>query len=219
MPTRKQYRSIVLCCCLSLLAINSASWASAQPARNQAVKPQSSNQVRWDQERLRTILEQEVIRVKRIAANPVLVAAVVAQNAEHLTMDEITRRDQMWLTSAADEALKLSMLNSTAADFLRGLVAAGSAYTEAFITDVQGANVAVAPLTSDYWQGDEDKFRKVTEVPGGVVFIGPMEWDESSHFNSVQISVPIKQDGSVIGVMIVGVKLSHILARQLENMR
>lgn len=225
MPTRRmRYRNLIACCYVLLLSVGATPELAAQPAKtqaanNQAAKAHSSTQVRWDQERLRTILEQEVIQVSRIAAHPVLVTAVVAQNAQNLTMLEIGRRDEMWQSSADNESLKLSMLNSVAAEFLRSLVGAGSSYTEAFITDAQGANVAVAPLTSDYWQGDEDKFRKVTEVPGGVVFIGPMEWDESSNFNSVQISVPIKQGDVVIGVMVVGVKLSHILARQLEDMR
>jgi hypothetical protein len=45
-----------------------------------------------------------------------------------------------------------------------------------------------------------------------------MEWDESSQFNAVQISVPVLENGEAIGIMVVGVKLSHVLAKQLEEL-
>lgn len=31
-------------------------------------------------------------------------------------------------------------------------------YSEAFVTDMLGANVAMFPATSDFWQGDEEAF-------------------------------------------------------------
>ncbi len=176
----------------------------------------SADPVRWDQEHLRTVLEREIMLASRMATNPLLVEAVVAQNAENLQMDEILARDKAWQGSPDNDPSKLHMLGSPASLLLKELVKGNGGYTEAFLIDIQGANVAVASLTSDYWQGDEDKFIQVMQVPEGKVVIGLMEWDKSSKSNSIQIAVPVKKGNQVIGVMIVGLKLSHVLATQLE---
>lgn len=45
--------------------------------------------------------------------------------------------------------------------FLKNIIVQqADVYSEAFVTDAKGANVAAYPATSDYWQGDEDKFTK-----------------------------------------------------------
>lgn len=179
---------------------------------------QAAEQVKWDQEKLKAILLTEVARLGRVASNKVLVSAVLEQNAEKLTQEVITDRDNAWASSDSNDAFKQAMLTSEAGVFLQNLINSTGSYTEAFVVDNQGANVATYPLTSDYWQGDEDKFIKAFTGKAGEVYISNMEWDESSQFNAVQISVPVLENGEAIGIMVVGVKLSHVLAKQLEEL-
>lgn len=179
---------------------------------------QAAEQVKWDQEKLKAILLTEVARLGRVASNKVLVSAVLEQNAEKLTQEVITDRDNAWASSDSNDAFKQAMLTSEAGVFLQNLINSTGSYTEAFVVDNQGANVATYPLTSDYWQGDEDKFTKAFTGKAGEVYISNMEWDESSQFNAVQISVPVLENGEAIGIMVVGVKLSHVLAKQLEEL-
>ncbi len=181
------------------------------------VSPAYGEQIKWDQERLSIILESEIKRVVRMGNNPILVQAVQAQNAEELSLAVIKDRDEVWRNTDDSDRFKQAMMNSNAGKYLTNLLKSSKTYTEVFITDNQGANVAASPLTSDYWQGDEDKWIKAYTPQGGSVYVGAMEWDESSGYNAIQISVPVKQDGAVIGVMVVGVKLSHVLAKQLQN--
>jgi hypothetical protein len=182
------------------------------------ISPAYGETIRWDQDRLQTVLESEINRVERMGQNPILVEAVMLQNAEGLTLDVIQKRDEAWKNSDDADSFKQAMLASMAGKYLSNLMKSSKAYTEVFLTDNQGANVAASPLTSDYWQGDEDKWAKAFTPEGGAVFVGSMEWDESSGYNAVQISVPVKQEGAVIGVMVVGVKLSHVLAKQLQEL-
>lgn len=179
---------------------------------------QAAEQVKWDQEKLKAILLTEVARLGRVASNKVLVSAVLEQNAEKLTQEVITDRDNAWANSDSNDEFKQAMLTSEAGVFLQNLINSTGSYTEAFVVDNQGANVATYPLTSDYWQGDEDKFIKAFTGKAGEVYISNMEWDESSQFNAVQISVPVLENGEAIGIMVVGVKLSHVLAKQLEEL-
>lgn len=177
-----------------------------------------AEEIRWDQEKLHSVLKSEIKRVSRMTQNPILIEAVVSQNAEDLTMELIKQRDERWKTSDTNDEFKQEMIASTAGRYLSNLMKSSKAYTEAFLTDNQGANVAASPLTSDYWQGDEDKWVRSFTPEGGAVYVGPMEWDDSSGYNAVQISVPVKQENNVIGVMVVGVKLSHVLAKQLQGL-
>lgn len=173
-------------------------------------------EIKWDQETVETVLAGEIDRVVKIAQHPVLVDAVKVQNTENLSLEEIQARDADWRSGDDNHPLKIKAQQGEAGLFIRNLLKTKSNYTEAFITDNQGANVAVFPLTSDYWQGDEDKWTSIFN-DNRDNYVSQMEFDESTKNNSVQISVPIKDADTVIGVMVIGVKLSHILAKQLEN--
>jgi len=74
------------------------------------------------------------------------------------------------------------------------------------------------PLTSDYWQGDENKWSSSYNMGSGIVFINGIELDESTNTQAAQISVPIKNNGATIGVMVIGVRLSHVLSKQLSEL-
>ena len=89
-----------------------------------------------------------------------------------------------------------------------------AAYNEAFLTDNQGANVAAFPPTSDYFQGDEEKWSESFNEGSGRVFIGPVELDESTGVRAVQISAPVLDQGRTIGVLVVGITVEHIESRK-----
>jgi hypothetical protein len=89
-----------------------------------------------------------------------------------------------------------------------------TAIDEVFLTDNQGANVAAYPPTSDYWQGDEEKWSLSFNNGNGVVFVGPLELDASTNKTQVQISAPIVTNKETIGVLIMGVSVDYISAQQ-----
>ena len=151
------------------------------------------------------------------AADPALVGAIAAQNAVTGGYDQakIDALDQEWQASvgAGDNALVSSVLTGPAADFLRAKVAAsGGKITEAFVTDAKGLNVAASDPTSDYWQGDEDKFLKVFPAPDGA-FISEVEMDESTQRYQGQISLTITDPatGAAIGTLTVGVDAESLI--------
>ena len=89
-----------------------------------------------------------------------------------------------------------------------------TAIDEVFLTDNKGANVAAFPPTSDYWQGDEEKFTLSYNNGEGRVFIGPLEFDDSTGKTQVQISAPIISDRKTIGVLVLGVSVDYLMTRQ-----
>jgi|GEM_PF-6367313 len=95
---------------------------------------------------LLSILDQEVSRLQTIAANPILVNAVIEQNNENLNLPETQQRDAIWRGSDAQTPLKSTMLSNPSSQYLKQLIThQGRLYSEAFTTDNQGANIGTYP--------------------------------------------------------------------------
>jgi len=64
--------------------------------------------------------------------------------------------------------------------------------------------------TSDYWQGDEAKFKKSYNGGSGAVFVDDVEFDDSAQAYLCQVSVPVKDGAEVIGAITIGVDVDKI---------
>ena len=72
-------------------------------------------------------------------------------------------------------------------------------------------NVAQSTVTSDYWQGDEDKFTLSFGAGADAVFLGEIEQDESTQAYQSQISITVTDAaGQPIGSITAGVDLSML---------
>jgi hypothetical protein len=160
------------------------------------------------------LLSVKLRTISSFALNPTLVKAINDQNAQHLSIETVKKRDEEWKTDKTLTPFKYALQSNTAGRFLKAHVEGNSAFSEAFLTDNQGANVAAYPPTSDYWQGDEEKWTASFNGGEGTLFIGPLEKDESTNTEAVQVSAPVLDfDGSTIGVLIVGVNLSYLQSK------
>ncbi|MEO5509592.1 MAG: hypothetical protein ABIV28_06780 [Longimicrobiales bacterium] len=154
-------------------------------------------------------LEAEAAVLLSWGIDPTLVSAVATQNAQNLTLTEIQRRDTEWV-AGRDTARVRQMTTGACADRVRQLMAQKSIYSETFVMDNQGALVCASEKTSDYWQGDEDKFIKSYKSGTGGTFIGPSELDASSGEHLAQISLPIRSGGTVIGAITIGILVDDL---------
>ena len=150
-------------------------------------------------------------RIMGWASDPVLIDAVLAQNARtaDLTQAEIDALDLTWRAEVgtSDAPTITPVIAGPAADFLRARVAdAGGTMTEVFVMDARGLNVAASEATSDFWQGDEDKFTQTFSVGPGAVHFGEIAFDEFSQRYQGQVSIALTDPATrtVIGAMTVG---------------
>ena len=88
----------------------------------------------------------------------------------------------------------------------------GGLFTEIFVMDARGLNVAQSTVTSDYWQGDEDKFTLSFGAGADAIHLGEIEQDESTQTFQSQVSVAVVDPatGAVIGAITAGVDLSML---------
>ncbi|OGW33501.1 MAG: hypothetical protein A2X58_07745 [Nitrospirae bacterium GWC2_56_14] len=146
----------------------------------------------------------------KVGTDPVIVKAVRAENAKGKTLAQVKDMDKKWLaTPGVADYMKALMTNECGAR-LKGIKKSAPYYEEIFVMDNQGANVCMSDKTSDYWQGDEDKFIESYKGGAGAVHISDVKFDESSQSYVVQVSVPVKDGGKVIGAITFGLNADKV---------
>jgi hypothetical protein len=134
-----------------------------------------------------------------------ILGAVREQNALNISLSRIRSIDISWMTATEPDARMQTLLKNPCAKSLQASTAARPGYREAFVMDNQGALVCMTRKTSDYWQGDEEKWTKSFAEGRGAVYVSVPEPDESTGVKLVHISVPIVEGGKAIGVISVGI--------------
>ena len=147
--------------------------------------------------------------------SPVVWEQVKAQNSKHQGMSEadIVTLDKQWRaeTSASDQPLIKKVLGTELSAYLAQVKEQSAGmYTEIFVMDAVGLNVGQSDVTSDYWQGDEAKWQKTYQAGPDSIHIGEVEMDESSQQLQVQLSLPVVENGSVIGAVTIGVNVDAL---------
>jgi tartrate dehydratase beta subunit/fumarate hydratase class I family protein len=154
-------------------------------------------------------LESEAFVLAAWGSDATLVSAVAAQNAQNLTLVEIQRRDTEWV-AGRDTARVRMMTTGPYADRLRQLMSQKAIYGETFLMDNKGALVCASDPTTDYWQGDEEKFTRSYNNGSGATFIDKAQLDASSGERLVQISLPVRSGASVIGAITIGIRADNL---------
>jgi hypothetical protein len=146
----------------------------------------------------------------RLGTDPVIVAAVKAENAKGKTLDQIKAKDQEWKATPGIADYMKALMESPCGKHLREIQQTAPYYAEIFVMDNQGANVAMTDKTSDYWQGDEAKFQKSYNGGNGAVFVNEVEFDDSSQAYLCQVSVPVMDGAKAIGAITIGVDVDQL---------
>ena len=157
-------------------------------------------------------------QVAKWVQNPSVLEAIKAQNSKHagLTPADIEGLDQQWRseTGAGSQPLIDGVLNSALSQHLASLKAEQNGLvTEIFVMDNKGLNVGQSDVTSDYWQGDEAKWKETYLAGPDAIYVDEIEQDESTQVFQSQLSMAITDpaSGEVIGAITVGVNVDDLL--------
>ena len=142
--------------------------------------------------------------------DPVIVAAVKEENAKGKSLDQIKAHDEEWKATAGVVDYMTALMESPCGKHLRSIQSSKPYYAEIFVMDNQGANVCMTDKTSDYWQGDEAKFTESYKDGAGSMHISDVKFDDSTQAYVVQVSVPVKDGGKVIGAITIGVDVDKV---------
>ncbi len=143
----------------------------------------------------------------QLGRNPAIVSAVRAENAKGKSVADLKDRQKKWMATPGVDGFMKALMENECARTLLGIQKAHPYLAEIFVKDNQGGNVAMTNKTTNYYHGDKDKFLKAFNDGRGALYLSDVQFDESSQAYSVQVSVPVMDGKSAIGVVIFGVDL------------
>lgn len=151
---------------------------------------------------------------------PVTILSVSSSNKNHegVQQAEIDKLDAAWKSeaTAVDQPLIAEILSSPLSSYLLYTQAKSAGlFTEIFIMDKFGLNVGQSSVTSDYWQGDEDKFLKTFAVGPDAVFIDEPEYNEETKTWRAQVNLTVVDPASkaAIGAATAEINLTELQRR------
>jgi len=156
---------------------------------------------------------------QQLRANKEVIAAVVQQNTVNRdkSVNQLKQIDEQWQLAfkVGNFNFPKSIMNTKISHLLSQIAASSKDFlAEIIVMDEKGYNVAIAEMTSDYWQGDEDKYLKVFKMPEETIFIDEIKYDASSKRFQVQVSAPLShpQTKKAIGAITLGVDIDKALS-------
>jgi hypothetical protein len=160
-------------------------------------------------------------QVRGFLASEIVQMSVKDQNRkyEDRTEDEILALDGKWRKETEAKAKPLisaTLSNPLSAYLTRVQANSNGLFTEIFVMDDKGMNVGQSSISSDYWQGDEDKWQKTFLVGAEAVFVDAPEFDEGlrAWVAQLNLSVSDRETKKAIGAATFQVNLSEMQRRR-----
>lgn len=149
-------------------------------------------------------IDAVVAEIKTWAADPTIVAAVVAHNTQ-LPPDHAAITQDKWKSLSVLDPFVRGFSKNDAGTTLKAKKAAWT--TEIFLSDAKGLKVAFLAKPSGWSHAGKPKH----DVPmTGKTWQGTVETDESTGLQQLQVSVPVLRDGQPVGSLVVGLGLAKL---------
>ncbi len=170
-------------------------------------------------------LDEKVLNIAIYMMRRQRIDAVESSNQKYESMekpqleDYFTQMDEKWKNSKSDSFFIKDYTDSAVAGRLSEIVSSDPAIAEIIISDSLGGLVAASDKISDFYQGDEEWWKQGFNEGKGDVFVGSVEYDESSEALSIPVIIPIKsKSGKIVGVSKAVLDIKYI-SDQLKNFK
>jgi hypothetical protein len=153
---------------------------------------------------VRAKVDAKAAELRGWAADPVVVAAVRAANATPMAgAKEMT--NEKWRKLTVLDPFVRSFSRNSLGVHLKGKQ--GPHIAECFVSAANGTKVAFLAKPTGWSHLDKDKHR----VPmTGKTWVGPVEVDDSTGQQQVQVAVPVLDGGKPIGSLVVGLAVAKL---------
>ena len=153
------------------------------------------------------IVEERIKDIEEFSNSPFWKEAIRECNLKYEAMGEeaiqhyLLDMDKRWIEAPDADPLIREYLESRVSTRLRVLAEDRVDMAEIFLTDKVGALVASSGKTSDFYQADEEWWKKSFANGEGKAFIGDIVFDESVNTLSLSFAVPVRDESDkVIGI-------------------
>jgi len=173
----------------------------------------------WMSAEIKAGFSAEMSEANSLALTPALLTAVREANGSYNGKDpetiqaEIRKFDEEWIASPKINDRIRGYLSNPASQYLQSILNLRSfKYVEIFVTDEQGAIVGATGKTTDFYQADEQWWRKAFNRGNGRSIVEGVGLDESTGVEAATIAVPVRDPESktVIGILKVVLRADHL---------
>ncbi|MBI4909198.1 MAG: hypothetical protein HY820_36600 [Acidobacteria bacterium] len=153
---------------------------------------------------LKARVEEKAKQLSGWSKDPVIVEAVKAYNANH-PAEAKAMTGEKWKSLSLLDPFVRSHTKSALGAYLK--TKKDEQISECFVSGVDGTKVAFLSKTTSW----SHKGKAKHDVPmTGKVWYGPVEVDESSGLQQVQVGIPVLDGGSPIGSIVIGLSVSKL---------
>lgn len=161
-----------------------------------------------------------VAELRSMMVSNVSLISLAAQNQRLAGLDQarIDALDKQWRAEAESDNQPLIaqlMGNPLSSYLIRKKAESNGLFAELFVFDAAGMNVGQSSVTSDYWQGDEDKYLKTFAVGPDAVFVDAIEYNDETRQRRRQVNFTIvdPETGESIGGATVEINVDELERR------
>ncbi len=159
----------------------------------------------------RNLVETEL---RPMLQQPEVIAAIKNHNETYPlapSNDEVVKLEQIWhLEATGDHGGLVEQVNASAAsEILREMIDDfRGKYTEFLVMGKHGLLVAQSAVATDYFQGDEDKYKKSFPLGPDAVYVDKLGYDQSVAAVQAQVSFTLidPETGEPVGAATVGIR-------------
>ena len=153
---------------------------------------------------LERVLENKIVLLTTLVQEPEIIQYILKVNSQYseIEAEKLFAIDKYWDSiEDSDPLLRLYTTNKVAYR-LKKLQSREPGFSEIFVTDRYGFNVAQTNKTSDIYQADEEWWQQAFNDGEGKSYAGLIEFDESSLTAGISVYIPVKNPvtGEVIGI-------------------
>jgi len=135
-----------------------------------------------------------------LALHENFVFSALAEVKASSSLSDLAKLDEAWATMPLDDKRMAKVLENEAAEVLERILYENPHFAEILLTDRFGQLFAATGRTTDYYQADEPWWVGVKGEDGPRIFIPPVDYDASTRVWSIDLCVPIVQEGRLLGI-------------------
>lgn len=157
---------------------------------------------------------RRIVDVSLLARVPDVRAIAARGPTRPISAAEMAELDRRFAAMDLKAPLVAEVLGNAASRYFTDITRGDPVYRELLLTDRDGRLVAASNLTSDYYQADEDWWKRVMSEGGqGEATVSDVRWDDSARTYAMEIAVPVPgNDGRAAGVLKAVADIREMLA-------
>lgn len=162
-------------------------------------------------------LTADVEKLELALHQPAVGGVLAAEQDRQLSAAELQALDKAWADVSSEPPELAGVLEHPISSVLRLAQNYDPRIAEAMVTDRHGRLVAATGRTSDFYQADEDWWQRAYAGGTGRVYIPRVNYDVSAGVWSMDLCVPVRSGGRVVGVAKVVVDAAQLIGGPMRT--